>query len=117
MLPIMQGMQSANGIQSSKWQKPTKHLHISAGKQVFIINYVHNTLFSQKNLGRAIDNFFSLTKFTKFFLGILIGVVLIGFFGGVIKTFLDLNLLFHTSIEVALRQMILNVLILLAVVE
>ena len=73
--------------------------------------------FKNNRIGHAVDNFFYLTKFTKFFLGILIGVVLIGFFGGVIKTFLDLSLLFNSSLEIALRQMILNVLILLAVVE
>lgn len=37
--------------------------------------------------------------------------------GGVMKTFLDLRLLFHEPLEVGLRQIIVDTLILLAVVE
>jgi uncharacterized membrane protein (DUF373 family) len=50
-------------------------------------------------------------------LSLLILTILIGMTGGVIKTFLDLRLLFQTSVDVALRQLIVDTLILLAVVE
>ena len=50
-------------------------------------------------------------------LSLLILTILIGMTGGVIKTFLDLQMLFQTSVDVALRQLIVDTLILLAVVE
>lgn len=50
-------------------------------------------------------------------LSFLILTILAGLAGGVVKTFLDLALLFHAPVEVALRQEIVNTLILLAVVE
>lgn len=48
---------------------------------------------------------------------LLLTVILIGFVGGIVKTFVDLQLLIHQSLEGALRQMLLNVLILLAIIE
>ena len=53
----------------------------------------------------------------KFVLRFLILTILLALTGGVIKTFLDLRLLLHNPVEVALRQIIIDTLILLAVVE
>jgi uncharacterized membrane protein (DUF373 family) len=50
-------------------------------------------------------------------LRLLIYVSIIGFVGGIIKTFLDLEILLHEGVEESLRQLILNVITLLAVVE
>ena len=58
-----------------------------------------------------------ISKLISLLLVLLIFVVLLGFLGGIIKTFLDLQLLFHASVEEALRQLLLNVITLLAVVE
>ncbi len=52
-----------------------------------------------------------------FFLRLLVVVTLIGFFGGVVKTLLGLQLLLDHSVEEALRELILNVITLLAVIE
>src|SRR6185503_769017 len=43
--------------------------------------------------------------------------ILVGLAGGVVKTFLDLRLLFSADVEVALRQVVVDTLTLLAVVE
>lgn len=59
----------------------------------------------------------TLSKIILNLLRLLILVILIGFFGGVVKTFMDLQMIFHDSVEETLRQLILNVIILLAVVE
>jgi len=56
-------------------------------------------------------------KGIKFVLSFLILTILLALTGGVIKTLLDLTLLLHTPVEVALRQIIIDTLILLAVVE
>lgn len=53
----------------------------------------------------------------KLVLSLLILNILVVLTGGVIKTFLDVRLLFHHAVEVALRQVIVDTLILLAVVE
>lgn len=53
----------------------------------------------------------------RFLASLLIFVVLIGFLGGIVKTFFDLKLLLSQSLEVALQQMLVNVLNLLAVIE
>lgn len=53
----------------------------------------------------------------RFTLSLLIVTILIGLVGGVIKTFIDLGLLFLTNLEVALRHIIVDALTLLAVVE
>lgn len=50
-------------------------------------------------------------------LSLLILTILVALLGGVIKTFLDIGLLFREAVEVALRQVIVDTLILLAVVE
>jgi Phosphate-starvation-inducible E. len=56
-------------------------------------------------------------KGIKFVLSFLILTILLALTGGVIKTLLDLTLLLHNPVEVALRQIIIDTLILLAVVE
>jgi uncharacterized membrane protein (DUF373 family) len=54
---------------------------------------------------------------TRLILNLLIVTILLGLAGGVAKTFLDLRLLISTSLEIALRQIIVDTLTLLAVVE
>jgi uncharacterized membrane protein (DUF373 family) len=56
-------------------------------------------------------------KGIKLVLSLLIMTILLALTGGVIKTLLDLTLLLHHPVEVALRQIIIDTLILLAVVE
>ncbi len=56
-------------------------------------------------------------KGIKLVLSLLILTILLALTGGVIKTLLDLTLLLHHPVEVALRQIIIDTLILLAVVE
>lgn len=58
-----------------------------------------------------------LSQIITVLLRLLVIVALIGFGGGIIKTLLDLELLFHESVEEALRQLLLNVITLLAVIE
>ncbi len=70
-------------------------------------------------IGRVIDT--DLTelwmKAIKSVLSLLILTILIALTGGVIKTFLDIRLLVSAPVEVGLRQIIVDTLILLAVVE
>ena len=70
-------------------------------------------------IGRAIDT--DLTelwmKGIKAVLSLLILTILIALTGGVIKTFLDIRLLFDVPVEIGLRHIIVDTLILLAVVE
>jgi len=54
---------------------------------------------------------------TRIILGFLTLTILLGLAGGVVKTFLDLRLLLSTGVEVALRQVLVDTLTLLAVVE
>ena len=54
---------------------------------------------------------------TRFILSFLTLTILLGLAGGVVKTFLDLRLLLSTDVEVALRQVLVDTLTLLAVVE
>ena len=56
-------------------------------------------------------------KGIKAVLSLLILTILIALTGGVIKTFLDIRLLFDLPVEIGLRQIIVDTLILLAVVE
>ena len=56
-------------------------------------------------------------KGIKLVLSLLIFTILAALTGGVIKTFLDLRLLWDNPVEVALRHVIVDTLILLAVVE
>jgi uncharacterized membrane protein (DUF373 family) len=56
-------------------------------------------------------------KGIKLVLSLLIFTILAALAGGVIKTFWDLRLLFDNPVEVALRHVIVDTLILLAVVE
>ena len=69
--------------------------------------------------GRVID--MDLTELwmraIKAVLSLMILTILIALTGGVIKTFLDIRLLFDAAVEVGLRQIIVDTLILLAVVE
>lgn len=76
-----------------------------------------------KNTPSKIDKKFhflsnsSLSKFILILLKLLIIVASIGFLAGVIKTFFDLRMIFDHSVEETLRELLLNVIILLAVVE
>ena len=54
---------------------------------------------------------------TRFILSLLTLTILLGLAGGVVKTFLDLRLLLSADVEVALRQVLVDALTLLAVVE
>jgi uncharacterized membrane protein (DUF373 family) len=56
-------------------------------------------------------------KAIKGVLSLLILTILLALTGGVIKTFLDIKLLITSPVEVGLRQIIVDTLILLAVVE
>ncbi|HLG22307.1 MAG TPA: phosphate-starvation-inducible PsiE family protein [Candidatus Manganitrophaceae bacterium] len=47
----------------------------------------------------------------------LMGVILLCLTGGIVKTFIDLHLLFSEEVEVASRRILIDILILLAVVE
>lgn len=58
-----------------------------------------------------------LAKLVPFLLRILVLVIVIGMMGGIIKTLYDLRMLFDKSVEESLRQLLLNVITLLAVVE
>lgn len=53
----------------------------------------------------------------KAVLSLLILTILAALVGGVLMTFLELHLLFTSPLEVALRQVIVNTLIILAIVE
>jgi len=53
----------------------------------------------------------------KVVLSLLIVTILTAIAGGVLRTFLELHLLFTSPLEIALRQVIVNTLILLAIVE
>ena len=54
---------------------------------------------------------------TRLILSLLTLTILLGLAGGVVKTFLDLRLLLSANVEVALRQVLVDTLTLLAVVE
>ena len=54
---------------------------------------------------------------TRLILSFLTLTILLGLAGGVVKTFLDLRLLLSVNVEVALRQVLVDTLTLLAVVE
>lgn len=53
----------------------------------------------------------------KVVLSLLIITILAALAGGILMTFLELHLLFSSPLEIALRQVIVNTLILLAIVE
>jgi len=59
----------------------------------------------------------ALESGTRFILSLLTLTILVGLAGGVVKTFLDLRLLLSVDVEVALRQVLVDTLTLLAVVE
>jgi uncharacterized membrane protein (DUF373 family) len=54
---------------------------------------------------------------TRLILSLLILTILFGLAGGVVKTFRDLRLLLSANLEIALRQILVDTLTLLAVVE
>jgi len=56
-------------------------------------------------------------KGIKLVLSFLILTILVALTGGVLKTFLDIRLLWHKPVEVALRKVLVDTLMLLAVVE
>ncbi len=70
-------------------------------------------------VGRMIDTDLSdlWMKGIKAVLSLMILTILIALTGGVMKTFLDIGLLLHAPVEVGLRQITIDTLILLAVVE
>lgn len=70
-----------------------------------------------KNLDSLVFRKPFLPVLIPFSLRLLVVVTLIGFFGGVVKTLLGLQLLLDHSVEEALRELILNVITLLAVIE
>lgn len=77
------------------------------------MSYISQTM---KGVGVAeISRFF--VQAVRVLLCGLIGVILLGLAGGIVKTFWDLRLLFHEEVEVALRRMLIDILILLAVIE
>ena len=81
-----------------------------------VLGWVHSPFHS---FGRSLGT--DLTKIwthgIKAVLSLLILTILVALGGGVIVTFLGLELLFSESLEIALRQLILNTLMLLAIVE
>jgi len=70
-----------------------------------------------KDTMRSLDLMTVWTKGIKLVLSLLILTILTALAGGVVMTFLDLRLLFHLQVEEALRQVLIDALILLAVVE
>jgi len=66
---------------------------------------------------RSLDLMTVWTKGIKLVLSMLILTILTALAGGVIMTFIDISLLFHRPVEEALRQVLIDTLILLAVVE
>ena len=78
-----------------------------------------NAIYSSFSQMRAFT--FDMTQFwmqgIKAILSLLIVTILLALAGGVVMTFLGLELLFSQPLEVVLRQVIVNTLILLAIVE
>ncbi len=79
----------------------------------------HSCLRFGEAMGRLCDMDLTTlwTKGIKLVLSLLIVTILAALTGGVAKTFLDLGLLLRSPVEVALRQVIIDTLIILAVVE
>ncbi len=70
--------------------------------------------------GGAMRSFDLMTVWTRgirLVLSMLILTILTALAGGVLMTFIDIGLLFHRPVEEALRQVLIDTLILLAVVE
>ncbi len=70
-----------------------------------------------KDTMRSLDLMTVWTKGIKLVLSLLILTILTALAGGVLMTFTDIGLLFHRPVEEALRQVLIDTLILLAVVE
>ncbi len=73
--------------------------------------------FFPKNFLQAATNEERFGRVVKMLASLLIFIVLIGFIVGTVKTFIDLQVLFKSSVEEGLKVMLLNVLNLLAVIE
>ena len=54
---------------------------------------------------------------TAFLLNFLIFVIFVGILGGTVKTLLDLKLLFTQNVEVVIKQALINILIIFALIE
>lgn len=54
---------------------------------------------------------------TSFLLNFLIFVIFVGIFGGTVKTLLDLKLLLTQNVETVIKQALINILIILALIE
>ncbi len=59
----------------------------------------------------------NLTYVIRLLASLLIVAVLLGFLAGIVKTFIDLQLFVHQPLDVGIKQMLINVLTLLAVIE
>ncbi len=70
-----------------------------------------------KDTMRSLDLMTVWAKGIKLVLSLLILTILTALAGGVLMTFTDIGLLFHRPVDEALRQVIIDTLILLAVVE
>jgi uncharacterized membrane protein (DUF373 family) len=75
------------------------------------------TLALGRSLAREWDLMAAWTRGIKLVLSLLILTILLALAGGVVKTFVDLGMLLHRPLEVALRHIIVDTLLLLAVVE
>lgn len=75
------------------------------------------TLALRRVFTRDCDLMAAWMRGIRLVLSFLILTILLALAGGVVKTFLDLGLLLHDPVEVALRHIIVDTLLLLAVVE
>jgi len=75
------------------------------------------TLALRGSLARDWDLMAAWMRGIKLVLSFLILTILLALAGGVAKTFLDLGMLLHHPVEVALRHIIVDTLLLLALVE
>ena len=57
------------------------------------------------------------TQITSLIIGCLIFVIFLGIAGGIVKTLMDFKLLLKESVELGVRQILINVLILFALIE
>jgi len=75
------------------------------------------TLALRRSLVRDWDLMAAWMRGIKLVLSLLILTILLALAGGVAKTFVDLGMLLHQPLEVAIRHIIVDTLLLLAVVE
>jgi uncharacterized membrane protein (DUF373 family) len=79
--------------------------------------WASRTAEQAKDTMRSLDLMTVWTKGIKLVLSLLILTILTALAGGALMTFTDIGLLFHRPVEEALRQVLIDTLILLAVVE